>query len=72
MLLTSTCIWGVGKLMKQKGHWWRASIGAGLGTLIGVFVVPSITGWNAEEGDWQWHVLYFTTPALGSLIGFNL
>ncbi len=72
ILLTSTCTQQIGKLMKRDGRWWRASLGAGLGAIIGICIVPIITGWSGEKGDWQWHILYFTTPALGSVIGFNL
>jgi len=35
-LFTSTTTWVTGKLLKQKGTWWKSAFGAGIGSLVGV------------------------------------
>lgn len=71
-LITSTCVWVPGKLTKQRGSWWKASIGAGIGAFWGYlleFIDPEHkhTKLLALRG-----ALFLGAPALGGVIGFNL
>jgi|GEM_PF-1064471 len=68
-LLTSSCTWGVGKLLCQKGNWWKSAIGAGLGGIIGGYYL--ITGNPIKEGMWTW-IIVIGLPTTGAVVGFNL
>ncbi len=67
-LLTSTCTWGIGRLLKQKGSWWKAAVGAGLGGFISGYFLTSED--SIKEGVWAW-TLVIGLPASGAVIGFN-
>ncbi|MGQ9535523.1 MAG: hypothetical protein ACUVTF_09910, partial [bacterium] len=70
MVITSTCAWGAGNLMKQDGHWWRATIGAGVGSIIGL--IPEFLDPGHGELFSFGGILLLGLPASGAVIGFNL
>jgi len=67
-LLTSSCTWGIGKLLGQKGTWWKSAIGAGLGGFIGGYYLT--TGNSFKEGVWTWTIVIGLASS-GAVIGFN-
>ena len=68
-LLASTCAWVTGKLFKQKGHWWKAFIGAGVGTVIGFSLEAK--GTKGNESCVRVLTFALLSPSLGAVIGFN-
>jgi hypothetical protein len=75
ILLTSTCTYFTGHLLEQKGRWWHAACGAGVGSLVCV----SLTYLYARDYKsyrWWGSALMVPSslvlPALGATIGFNL
>ncbi|MGQ9817375.1 MAG: hypothetical protein ACUVQ3_05435, partial [bacterium] len=69
LLVTSTCTWGTGKLLGQKGSWWKTAIGAGIGGAIGS--IPARIDINNAEGILFWSMI-LGLPTIGAVIGFNL
>jgi len=69
LLITSTCTWGIGKLLGQKGSWWKTAIGAGIGGAIGG--IPLRMGINKVEGVLVWSTI-LGSPTIGAVLGFNL
>ena len=64
----STSTWAIGKLLKQNGSWWKASVGSCAGVLISIFTVSSISGTNY---GWVCLPVFLTVPSLGTVIGYN-
>jgi len=55
----------VGRVLNQKGSWWKAMIGAGVGSLVGTAVFMTIPVVHT-------YILYLALPPLGATIGYNL
>ena len=73
MLFTSSCTWATGHILRQKGSWWKSSLSAGMGCLIGI---PSalLLSKKYPEGFMNGVALgiFLITPPLGAVIGFNI
>ncbi len=70
ILLTSSCTWGIGKLLKQKGAWWKTAIGTGLGGVAG----SSLIMYDVKDAQTNNLLLIIgiSLTALGTVVGFNL
>jgi len=73
ILITSSCTWITGKLLKQNGSWWKSAAGAGIGTLVGVPVASYLYDWK-HEGFMVGvsFVVFFGLPPLGAVAGYNI
>uniref|UniRef100_A0A7V1EIH3 Uncharacterized protein n=1 Tax=candidate division WOR-3 bacterium TaxID=2052148 RepID=A0A7V1EIH3_UNCW3 len=69
LLITSSCTWGIGELLGQKGAWWKTAIGAGVGGIAGSVIIM-IDEKDRRSNDLLWLVALSST-ALGSVVGFN-
>ena len=68
-LLGGTTTWLTGKVLSQKGAWWKAALGSGVGTIIGCLMHNRFR----DPGNWifYWPAFYIAPP-LGAVIGYNL
>ncbi len=73
MLFTSSCTWTIGYTMRQKGTWWKSSLGAGLGCLVGIPAAILLSK-KYPEGFMNGVALgiFLVTPPLGAVIGYNI
>lgn len=73
MLLSSSGCWLMGKILGQKGTWWKASLGASIGCLIGV-PTSILLAKRYPEGFMNGIALgiLLSTPSIGAVVGFNL
>jgi hypothetical protein len=69
LLITTSCTWGIGKLLGQKGTWWKTAIGAGVGGIAGSVIIM-IDEKDRQSNDLLWLVALSST-ALGAAAGFN-
>jgi hypothetical protein len=69
LLITSSCTWGIGKLLGQKGAWWKTAVGAGVGGIVGSVIIM-IDEKDRKSNDILW-VIALSSTALGAVVGFN-
>jgi hypothetical protein len=69
-LITSSSTSTVGKLLGQRGSWWKSAAVSCVGGLIGGLLVLN---WK-ENNDPRWEgvMIFLIAPPLGATIGFNL
>ncbi|MEO0184082.1 MAG: hypothetical protein ABIL40_11490 [candidate division WOR-3 bacterium] len=68
-LFTSSCTWGLGKLLGQKGTWWKSAVGSGIGALTG-FTSAYLSRKKGEFTE-VGIVFLLTTPTIGAVLGYN-
>ena len=75
MLITSTCCYATGWLLREEGSWWKSALGAGIGS------VPGAIYWyyysrkphpDSPVLETTFVILTFAGPPLGAVIGFNI
>ena len=73
MLFTSSCTWATGYIIRQKGTWWKSSLGAGLGCLTGIPAAILLSK-KYPEGFMNGVALgiFLVTPPSGAVIGYNI
>ncbi len=65
---TSTAVWITGKLLNQKGTWWKACVGSTVGVTISTLMVVKLGGTKA---DIICLPAALFAPPLGGVIGYN-
>lgn len=68
-LLTSTCAWGVGRLMGQRTTWWHAVVGTAIGSLVAIPLVARLSETPVSSTP-AWTAA-IALPALGAVAGLN-
>ena len=71
MLITSTCVWGTGSLLRQHNSWLKTSVGAGLGTFLGISIAYLLTHQFTESNDAGASFL-LACPPIGAVVAFNI
>ena len=70
VLLTAPVVWGIGKLLGEKGSLWKAMVGAGISSLLSTALWLTI-----PEGNKYIGCVYIGSciiPTFAAIIGYNL
>ncbi|MGQ9465336.1 MAG: hypothetical protein ACUVQ4_06490 [bacterium] len=69
---SSSAVWATGRLLNQKGTWWKSAAGGGIGTLIGLSITYSLGGTKFDyEHPWICSTVWYISPALGAVVEYN-
>ena len=70
---SSSTVWATGRLLNQKGTWWKSAAGGGIGTLICLLsTVFSLGGTKFDyEHPWVCSTVWYISPALCAVVGYN-
>lgn len=72
VLLGSTGAWAIGKLCNHNGSWWKAAIGGMMGSFVGICAYKHWVVQEKKGGFYPESIFFYSAPAVGVTIGFNL